>query len=139
MKCTLSLKEKQEINNLKHQLSVVIKNQLDFQEKIEKQMTTMQTMMQTIYQLVNSEFITNKTSKDNIFFEINSSLFGHLDGASRICQERTSFEKVQPHQNWLTNAQRPYLIPKDTYNAMDELLLLTRRMNNGEIIFDNKG
>jgi hypothetical protein len=38
------------------------------------------------------------------------------------------------NQNWLTNAQRPYLIPKDPNNAMDELLMFTRTMNNSNKI-----
>ncbi len=59
-KCTPNSKGKQEINNLKDQLSIVIKTQLDFQQKIEHQMVTLQTMMQTICQLVNNEIISNK-------------------------------------------------------------------------------
>jgi hypothetical protein len=38
----------------------MIKNQLDFQQKIENQMTTFQTMLQTVCQLVNNEIIPNK-------------------------------------------------------------------------------
>ncbi len=102
-KCASNSKE---INNLKDQLSSFIKTQLDFQQKIENQITTLQTMMQTVCQLINNEIISNR--KFNGDFESRS--------------------------NWLNNAQRPYLIAKDTTNAMDELLLFTRRMNNGEKI-----
>jgi hypothetical protein len=108
-KCASNTKE---IAVLKDQLSIVIKTQLDFQEKIENQITTLQTMMQTLCQLVNNEIISNKKSNCN----------------------QTDFQIPESHQNWLTNAQRPYLIPKDTNNAMDELLLFTRRMNNSKII-----
>ncbi len=101
-----------EINNLKDQLSIVIKSQLDFQEKIDHQITTLQTMMQTICQVVNNEMISNR----------------------KPYQDQTDFDRPGSHQNWLNNAQRPYLIEKDTTNAMDELLIFTRRMNNGEII-----
>ena len=48
------------MNTLKDQLSVVVKAQLDFQQKIENQMSMLQTMMQTVCQLVNNEIITNK-------------------------------------------------------------------------------
>ncbi len=108
-KCASNSKE---INNLKDQLSVVIQTQLNFQQKIENQITTLQTMMQTLCQLVNNEIISNKIFK----------------------QKQMDCEMNESRDNWLNNAQRPYLIAKDTSNAMDELLLFTRRMNNGEII-----
>jgi hypothetical protein len=96
-KCASNSKE---INNLKDQITMFIKTQLDFQKKIENQITTLQTMMQTMCQLVNNEILSNK--------------------------------KFNQNQNWLNNTQRPYVIPKDTNNAMDELLMFTRTMNNGE-------
>lgn len=77
---------------------------------MENQITTLQTMMQMICQLVNNEIISKKKSKQDL-------------------------DTSQSHQNWLNNAQKPYLIPKDTNNAMDELLLFTRRMNNGISFF----
>ena len=55
-------KGRHDVKNVKDQLSVVIKNQLDFQRKIETQMNTLQTMMQTVCQLVNSEIISNRKS-----------------------------------------------------------------------------
>jgi hypothetical protein len=66
-KCTPNLNIKQEINNVKDQVSVMIKNQLDFQKKIESQMTTLQTMLQTVCQLVNNEIIPNKKCERDDF------------------------------------------------------------------------
>lgn len=40
----------------------MIKAQLDFQQKVEGQISMLQTMMQTVCQLVNNEIITNKKS-----------------------------------------------------------------------------
>lgn len=57
-----SCKGRHDVKNVKDQLSIVIKNQLDFQQKIETQMNTLQTMMQTVCQLVNSEIISNRKS-----------------------------------------------------------------------------
>ena len=62
-KCTSNSNLKHEINNLKDQVSIIIKNQVDFQQKIESQMTTLQTMLQTVCQLVNNEVIPNKKGK----------------------------------------------------------------------------
>lgn len=60
-------------------------------------------MMQMLCQLVNNEILSKK---DHGIFHSND--------------------------NWLNNAQKPYLIPKDTTNAMNELFLLTRKINNRE-------
>ncbi|CAF5152436.1 unnamed protein product, partial [Rotaria sp. Silwood1] len=106
------------------QLSIVIKSQLDFQKKIENQMITLQTMMQTICQLVNNEIISNKKYEEKFSLK-------------KIHQDETHIDGIESHQNWLNNAQRQYLIPKDINNAMNELLMLTRRINGGEIIFKN--
>ncbi|CAF1236696.1 unnamed protein product [Adineta steineri] len=104
--------EKQELNNLKDQLSFIIKSQLDFQQKIEHQMITLQTMMQTICQLINNEIIPNKKCQAY---------------TSRNNRDQTDLES---HQNWLNNVQRPYILSKDKTNAMDQLLMLAHRMNN---------
>lgn len=90
---------------------------MDFQKKMESQILTLQTMMQTICQLINTEIVSSK-KYDNKYLLKTS----HRDD--------TNFEVSRSNENWLTNAQRPYLIPKDTDNAMNELLLLTRRMGN---------
>ncbi len=71
-------------------------------------------MMQTICQLVNNELISNR----------------------KVYRDQMDFDRTGSYQNWLNNAQRPYLIEKDTTNAMDELLYFTRRMNNGRRLFD---
>ncbi|CAF4628941.1 unnamed protein product [Rotaria sp. Silwood1] len=114
--CASNFKEIQNINHFKDQLSIVIKSQLDFQKKIENQMITLQTMMQTICQLVNNEIISNKKYEEKFSLK-------------KIHQDETHIDGIESHQNWLNNAQRQYLIPKDINNAMNELLMLTRRIN----------
>ena len=93
-------------------MAIVVQTQIDFQQRMENQLTTLQSMMQTICQAVNNEMISNR----------------------RPPRDEIDFNVSQSNQNWLTNAQRPYLVEKDTDNAMHELLTFTRRMNNGEIL-----
>lgn len=97
-----------EIHHLREQLSAFVQSQLDFQQRIETQLATLQTMMQTICQVVNNDMLSNRRPQTDLYAS-------------------------QSNQNWLTNAQRPYLVEKDTDNAMNELLTFTRRINNGEI------
>lgn len=75
---------------------------------METQLATLQTMMQTICQVVNNDMLCNRRPPADL----------HIS---------------QSNPNWLTNAQRPYLVEKDTDNTMHELLTFTRRVNNGEI------
>ena len=132
LKCTPSFKGRQELNNLKDQLSYVIKTQLDFQQKIENQMITLQTMMQTICQLVNNDIIQNKKHERSFFFQKSNHLFRfhHLACTSRIHRDHTDFEIAEPRPNWLGSSQKL----KDTHNAVDELLTFARRMNTGKLI-----
>lgn len=111
-----SSKRNQEMHHLKDQLSFVIKNQIDFQKKIENQMNTLQTMMQTICQLINNEIITNKNSQDIISLKKNF-------------RDQNDYEEFRTHQNWSTNPEKP-----EVNNVMNELLKFSRRMNNGEVI-----
>ena len=75
---------------------------------METQLATLQTMMQTICQVVNNDMLSNRRPPADL----------HIS---------------QSNPNWLTNAQKPYLVEKDTDNTMNELLTFTRRINNGEI------
>ncbi|CAF2068496.1 unnamed protein product [Rotaria magnacalcarata] len=111
--CVPNSKRSQEVNHLKDQLSIVIKNQLDFQKKIENQMITLQTMMQTICQLINTEIIANKKCQDKFSLKKNF-------------RDQTDFEEVESRQNWSNNAEK-----SDTHHTMNEILKLTRRMSNG--------
>ncbi|CAF0861805.1 unnamed protein product [Adineta ricciae] len=108
--CTPTSKGKQELNTLKDQLSLVIKTQLDFQQKIENQMTTLQTMMQTICQLVNHEIISNRKPCG----------FHH---------DRNQFDG-QSCQNWTNNVQKSYIAPKEPNNGIEDLLALAQQMTN---------
>ncbi len=65
------------------------------------------------------------------------NLTHHLACISRIHRDQADVEIAEPRHNWSGNTQRSYMIPKDTSNAMDELLMFARRMNNGKIINDN--
>ncbi|UJR10099.1 hypothetical protein I4U23_014321 [Adineta vaga] len=112
--CTPTSKGKQELNTLKDQLSLVIKTQLDFQQKIENQMTTIQTMMQTICQLINHEIISNRKSCSS-HHERNQS-------------------DDQARQNWVNNVQKSYVIPKEMNNGMEDLLMIARQMTHGKIL-----
>lgn len=95
------------MKTLKDQLTIVIRNQLDFQQKIENQMCTLQTMMQTICQLVNSEIISRRTS-------VTPAV------APPPAPDRYSY-----------HASKVPVVPKTTNTAMDELLTFAQRMNNG--------
>ncbi|CAF4345509.1 unnamed protein product [Rotaria socialis] len=112
--CVPNSKRSQEVNHLKDQLSVVIKNQLDFQKKIENQMITLQTMMQTICQLINTEIAANKKCQDKFSLKKNF-------------RDQTDFEGVESRQNWPNKEEK-----SDTNHTMNEILKLTRRMSNGE-------
>jgi hypothetical protein len=112
----------QETTTLKDQLSVVIKAQLDFQQKIENQVSMLQTMMQTVCQLVNNEIITNKKCNSNCNSQQPSTI-----NSARSRRDQTDFQIAEPRQNWSNNnyVQRP------RNNSTDELMTFTQRMSNG--------
>ncbi len=125
-KCALGSKGQpnQETNTLKDQLSVVIKAQLDFQQKIENQVSMLQTMMQTVCQLVNNELITNKKCTGNCTPQQSTV------NSARSRRDQTEFQIAEPRQNWLSNNSNiPIQRPK--HNSTDELLSFTQRMSNG--------
>lgn len=122
--CALGSKTQpnQEANTLKDQLSVVVKAQLDFQQKVESQISMLQTMMQTICQLVNNELISNKKCSGNCHSQTHPT-----NNSNRARRDQTDFQVAEPRQNWLSNHNQ-----KSKVNSTDELLSLTQRMSNGK-------
>jgi len=129
LKCALSSKGQsyQESNTLKDQLSVVIKAQLDFQQKIENQISMLQTMMQTVCQLVNNEIISNKKSSDN---SISQSTINSV----RLRRDQPDFQIAEPRQNWLSNNSNIHL-QRPKPNSTDESLTYTQRMSTSKFHF----
>jgi hypothetical protein len=82
----------------------------------------LQTMMQTVCQLVNNEIITNKKCSGNCTSQttINSA---------RSRRNQNDFQISEPRQNWLSNNNNN--MPKPRNNSTDELLTFTQRMSNG--------
>ncbi|CAF1175293.1 unnamed protein product [Rotaria sp. Silwood1] len=128
--CALSTKgqSNQETNTLKDQLSVVIKAQLDFQQKIENQISMLQTMMQTVCQLVNNEIISNKKCSGNCTSQQQQQQQSTINSA-RIRRDQTDFQVSEPRQSWLNNQSNIH-IQRSKNNATDELLTFTQRMSN---------
>ncbi|CAF3528209.1 unnamed protein product [Rotaria sordida] len=130
--CALSTKgqPKQETNTLKDQLSVVIKAQLDFQQKIENQVSMLQTMMQTVCQLVNNEIISNKKCSGNCTSQQQQQQQKQSTiNSTHIRRDQTDFQIAEPRQTWLNN-QNNIHIQRPNNNATDELLTFTQRMSN---------
>jgi len=87
----------------------------------------LQTMMQTVCQLVNNEIITNKKCTGTC-----SSQQTTINSA-RNRREQTDFQIAEPRQNWLSNNNHNNNIhlQKPKNNSTDELLTFTQRMSNG--------
>ncbi|CAF3556753.1 unnamed protein product [Rotaria socialis] len=115
----------QETNTLKDQLSVVIKAQLDFQHKIENQISMLQTMMQTVCQLVNNELISNKKCAGNCNPQQQQQ---STINSARLRRDSADFQVAEPRQNWLSNHNNAPQRPKT--NATDELMTFTQRMSS---------
>ncbi|CAF2506563.1 unnamed protein product [Rotaria sp. Silwood2] len=131
--CALNTKGQpnQETNILKDQLSVVIKAQLDFQQKIENQISMLQTMMQTVCQLVNNEIISNKKCSGNCTSQQQQQ---STINSTRIRRDQTDFQIAEPRQTW-SNNQTNIHIQRPKNNATDELLTFTQRMSNGNLYY----
>lgn len=102
---------------------MVIKAQLDFQQKVENQISMLQTMMQTVCQLVNNEVISAKKTAASPALPPPPAV-----QSARTRRDHVDFQMPEPRQNWpsgSTAAQRP----KQT--SADELLAYTQRMNAG--------
>jgi hypothetical protein len=130
LKCALGSKGQpyQESNTLKDQLSVVIKAQLDFQQKIENQISMLQTMMQTVCQLVNNEIISNKKSSDN---SISHQQSQSTINSARLRRDQPDFQIAEPRQNWLSNNSNIHL-QRPKPNSTDESLTYTQRMSTSK-------
>ncbi|CAF0771332.1 unnamed protein product [Didymodactylos carnosus] len=117
---------RQEMTAFKEQLAIVAKAQLDFQQKMENQMTMLQTMMQTVCQLVNNEMATKSRSYGGHqqFYNTNdTSSMQHLHSSRQ--QQTPSFDPSEPRettQNWMstkinmnntnTNNRQTTMVPK---------------------------
>jgi hypothetical protein len=88
----------------------------------------LQTMMQTVCQLVNNELISNKKCTGNCTSQ-QSTL-----NSARTRREQTDFQSAEPRQNWLSNNSTHR--PKN--NAADELLSYTQLMSNSKFYFKFK-
>ncbi|CAF1381588.1 unnamed protein product [Adineta ricciae] len=123
--CALATKSQpnQDTNNLKDQLSVVIKAQLDFQQKVENQISMLQTMMQTVCQLVNNEIISTKKPTT-----ANSVPQQPPMNSARTHRDRVDFQTAEPRQNWPT-ATNNTQVQRSKMSSADELLSYTQRMN----------
>jgi hypothetical protein len=85
----------------------------------------LQTMMQTVCQLVNNELISNKKCNSNCTSQQQSTA-----NLSRVRRDQTDFQISEPRQNWISNpqVQRQTLLSKT--NSVDELYTYTPRMSN---------
>ena len=115
------------MTTLKDQLSVVVKAQLDFQQKIENQMSMLQTMMQTVCQLVNNELIANKRCAGNCTPQTTAS--STLNSA-RNRRDPSDFPMAEPRQNWSSNNSHLH-VQKPRANSTDEIISITQRMSSG--------
>ncbi len=107
----------------------MIKAQLDFQQKIENQMSMLQTMMQTVCQLVNNEMITNKKCSGNCNAQQTTL------NSARSRRDPTDFSMAEPRQNWSNNNNSHLHVQKPRTNSTDEITTLTQRMSNGQSYF----
>lgn len=110
------------MNTLKDQLSVVVKAQLDFQQKIENQMSMLQTMMQTVCQLVNNEIITNKKCSGYCSNQPSTM------NSARSRRDTNEYMQVESRPSSVTNIQKPRT------NSTDELISFAQRMSNGKSV-----
>lgn len=90
-------------------------------------MSMLQTMMQTVCQLVNNELITNKKCSGNCTSQ-QSTL-----NSARSRRDPTDFQMGEPRQNWLNNSNNHVQRPRT--NSTDELITFTQRMSNGQLNF----
>ena len=149
LKCAIDSKNQpnQDANALKDQLSVVVKAQLDFQQRIEKQISMLQTMMQTVCQVVNNEMLSNKKCTSNCTIQQQQQQQQQqqhphphphpihqqqqsIINSSHVHRDQTDIHISEPRQNWLSNnityAQR------SKPNPTDELFTLTQRTASGK-------
>ena len=104
----------------------MIKAQLDFQQKIENQMSMLQTMMQTVCQLVNNELINNKKCTGNCTAPSSTVV------SARSRRDSTDFQMPEPRQNWSNATNNNHHVQKPRNNSNDELMTFTQRMSSGK-------
>ncbi|UJR35954.1 hypothetical protein I4U23_028695 [Adineta vaga] len=124
--CALSTKGQQanqDTNILKDQLSVVIKAQLDFQQKIENQISMLQTMMQTVCQLVNNEIISTKKTTNNSISQPTPM------NSARTQRDRIEHQIAEPRQHFSNTNNNNSQPQRTKIISTDELLSYTQRMN----------
>jgi hypothetical protein len=85
----------------------------------------LQTMMQTVCQLVNNEIITNKKCSGNCTSQQQQTTIN----SARSRRNQNDFQISEPRQNWLSNNNNNLSKPRN--NSTDELLTFTQRMSNG--------
>jgi uncharacterized protein (DUF2141 family) len=85
----------------------------------------LQTMMQTVCQLVNNEIISNKKCSGNCTSQQQTTL-----NSTRNRRDQIDFQIAEPRQNWLSNNSNTQM-QRSRNNATDELLTFTQRMSNG--------
>lgn len=89
----------------------------------------LQTMMQTVCQLVNNEIISTKKPTT-----ANAVPQQPPMNSARTHRDRVDFQIAEPRQNWpiaTNNAQ----VPRSKMSSADELLSYTQRMNTGALRF----
>lgn len=117
------------MNTLKDQLSVVIKAQLDFQQKVENQISMLQTMMQTVCQLVNTEIIANKKPISQVQSAVTSTnTIPTSSQAVRLRREQPDFQSAEPRT---TSIPRQTLLPKS--NPIEESQPYSARISSGKL------
>jgi hypothetical protein len=84
----------------------------------------LQTMMQTVCQLVNNELITNKKCSNNCTPQTTTL------NSARNRRDPTDFSMGEPRQNW-TNNNSHMNVQKPRTNSTDEIITLTQRMSSG--------
>jgi hypothetical protein len=117
---------------------MVMKQQMDFQQKIEHHMLTLQSMMQTLCQLVNNELIPMKKAEGNgssrcIFMRMCSASVT----SSALDRASSSRDLLRTDTNDLWSNQVPQCtgIRPTNSASFDELTTMAQRIKHGEISF----
>ena len=97
-------------------------------------MSMMQTMMQTVCQLVNNELITNKKCPGNCTPQAATTTATLLNSA-RNRRDPSDFSMAEPRQNWTNNNNSHLPVQKPRANPTDEIITLTQRMSSGRSSF----
>jgi hypothetical protein len=96
---------------------------------MENQMSMLQTMMQTVCQLVNNELIANKRCSGSCTPQTTTTTGSALNSA-RNRRDPTDFPMAEPRQNWSSNNSHMN-VQKPRANSTDEIITITQRMSSG--------